>query len=301
MFSGGIGSWAAAKRVAQQHGTDDLFLLFTDTKIEDEDLYRFLPEAAANVGGALVWLADGRTPWDVFEDVRFLGNTRVAPCSHILKQQVARRWVAENCHPEDSVLYVGIDWTESHRLEGARTGWSPYAVEAPLCEAPFVTKADLLVELEASGIAAPRLYGMGFAHNNCGGGCVRSGQAQFALLYERLPETFAAWESGEERIRSFLDKDVAILRDRTGGETRPLPLAEFKKRIAPKDYDEFEFGGCGCFLDESFSHAESAFPQIPDQEPHECYVHPEGCIKRHSLGRCPGDHYDSIPNYESQS
>jgi hypothetical protein len=37
MFSGGIGSWAAAKRVAERHGTDNLTLLFTDTLIEDGD------------------------------------------------------------------------------------------------------------------------------------------------------------------------------------------------------------------------------------------------------------------------
>jgi hypothetical protein len=30
MFSGGVGSWAAAKRVAEQHGTNDLVLLFAD-------------------------------------------------------------------------------------------------------------------------------------------------------------------------------------------------------------------------------------------------------------------------------
>jgi hypothetical protein len=30
MFSGGIGSWATAKRVAEKHGTDDLYLLFSD-------------------------------------------------------------------------------------------------------------------------------------------------------------------------------------------------------------------------------------------------------------------------------
>ncbi len=51
MFSGGLASWAAAKRVAAENGTDALVLLFSDTLMEDEDLYRFLDQAAADVGG----------------------------------------------------------------------------------------------------------------------------------------------------------------------------------------------------------------------------------------------------------
>ena len=50
-FSGGVGSWAAAKRVAAKHGTADLTLLFADVLIEDDDLYTFLVRAAANVTG----------------------------------------------------------------------------------------------------------------------------------------------------------------------------------------------------------------------------------------------------------
>ena len=37
-YSGGIASWAAAKRVAETHGVDGLKLLFADTLTEDEDL-----------------------------------------------------------------------------------------------------------------------------------------------------------------------------------------------------------------------------------------------------------------------
>ena len=32
MFSGGIGSWAAAKKVAEEFGTTDLYLVFSDVK-----------------------------------------------------------------------------------------------------------------------------------------------------------------------------------------------------------------------------------------------------------------------------
>lgn len=66
MYSGGIGSWAAAKRVIEKRGTDNVILLFTDTMIEDEDLYRFLHETSNQFGCELVWLSDGRDPWQVF-------------------------------------------------------------------------------------------------------------------------------------------------------------------------------------------------------------------------------------------
>src|ERR1700743_2722315 len=103
MFSGGLGSWAAAKRVAAQHGTADMVLLFTDVRMEDKDLYRFLGEAAANVGVPVTVLMEGRNPWHVFFDERFLGNSRVDPCSKILKRQTADNWLIANCDPADTI------------------------------------------------------------------------------------------------------------------------------------------------------------------------------------------------------
>ncbi|MEU7906407.1 hypothetical protein [Actinoplanes sp. NPDC049118] len=49
-FSGGIGSWATAMRVAEQHGTADLVLLAADTQTEDPDLWRFVADASARLG-----------------------------------------------------------------------------------------------------------------------------------------------------------------------------------------------------------------------------------------------------------
>ena len=80
MFSSGIGSWAAARRLVETVGTSDVTLLFADTLIEDEDNYRFLHEAASDIGAELVIVADGRTPIEVFRDVRFSATRRVAPC-----------------------------------------------------------------------------------------------------------------------------------------------------------------------------------------------------------------------------
>jgi hypothetical protein len=53
MFSGGAGSWGAARRVADEHGTDDLVLLFADTHMEDADLYRFISRGGRRRGREL--------------------------------------------------------------------------------------------------------------------------------------------------------------------------------------------------------------------------------------------------------
>lgn len=247
MFSGGVGSWATARRVVERHGTDDLVLLFADTLIEDADLYRFLTDASRDIGVPVTRIAEGRTPEQVFRAVRFLGNTRVDPCSRVLKREPLRKWLDANCDPAVTVVYLGIDWTEEHRFERAKAYWRPWAVDSPLCDAPYATKHDHLNALRTAGIKPPRLYDMGFAHNNCGGGCVKAGQGQFVRLYRQLPAVYGEWEGMENRLRDELG-DVSILRDRTGGETSPLTLTALRERIEtqPEQLDLFDIGGCGC-------------------------------------------------------
>ena len=259
MFSGGIGSWAAAKRVAEEHGTDNLYLLFSDVKGdnpdphvgEDPDTYRFIEEAAANVGGELVWLKDGRDIWEVFKDVRYLGNSRLAQCSHILKQKPARKWLEDNCDPEETIVYVGIDWSEIHRLAAIERNYKPYAAKAPLTEKPYLDKKQLIAWAEQEGLKPPRLYELGFPHNNCGGGCVRAGQGQFKMLLQIMPDRFAVWEQKEKEIQDYLGKDVTILKEMVKGERRNLSLAELRRRneTQPSLIDDYDFAGCNCFVD----------------------------------------------------
>lgn len=253
MFSGGVGSWAAAKRVAETHGTTDLVLLFTDTKSEDADTYRFLYEAAANVGGHLEVIADGRTIWDVFRDKRYLGNTRADPCSRILKRELADKWLLEHCDPADTVVYVGIDWTEVHRYDRLREiraadGWR---YEAPLCDPPLLDKGDLHEWATREGLRQQRLYVLGMPHANCGGGCIKMGMGGFARLLAAWPSRFKEWEDNEQSIRDHLGRqDVSILRDRSGGVVTPITLRELRLRIEDgKQVDLFDVGGCGCFVD----------------------------------------------------
>lgn len=248
LFSGGAASWAAARRVVERHGTDDLTLLFTDTMTEDEDLYRFLDDAARDIGVPVTRLADGRDIWQVFKDERFLGNSRADPCSRILKRQLSRRWIEEHCQPDTTVIYLGMDWTEIHRLERARLAWSPWVVEAPMTEPPYRVKAEMLADLEARGITPPRLYGLGFTHNNCGGGCVKAGRSHFVQLLSVFPARYAEWERNEEDVRQHIGADVAILRDRSDGDSKPMTLRALREAVeAGVPQPIWEVGGCACF------------------------------------------------------
>jgi hypothetical protein len=260
MFSGGIGSWATAKLVAQEYGTENLYLVFSDVKGnnisphvgEDEDTYRFIEEAIANIGGTYIYLNEGRDIWEVFKDERFLGNSRLASCSKLLKQKPARKWLEENCNPEQTTVYVGIDWSETHRLPAIVKNYLPYTAKAPLTEPPYLDKQQLIDWAKKEGLQTPRLYDLGFAHNNCGGGCVRAGQGQFKRLLDVMPERFAEWETKELEMQEFLGRPVTILRETVNGERKPLPLIELRKRSenTPTLIDLDDWGACGCFLDE---------------------------------------------------
>src|SRR5262249_49669999 len=109
-------------------------------------------------------VADGRTPFQVFHDQRFLGNSRTAPCSAILKQRPSRAWLNEHADPANTVLYVGIDWSETRRTPAIIRGWTPWTVRFPMCDPPHLPKQDMLDWCTSLGITPPRLYRLGFSH-----------------------------------------------------------------------------------------------------------------------------------------
>jgi hypothetical protein len=263
-YSGGIGSWMTAKRVIEKVGKENVLLVFTDTKIEDPDLYRFIKETSEEMGTGYVHLEDGRTPWEVFRDKRFIGNSRLAHCSHVLKQDVFKEWLHSTFDPDECVIYLGIDWTEEHRTTKPRESYFPYRVEFPMCEEPYLTKNEMIEELNRIGIKTPSLYELGFSHNNCGGFCVRAGFGHFAHLLEKKPELYKHHEEKEQEMREFLRKDYSILK-RTkvvwkdnghGGrfkdkEIEQVTLKQLREEIEANQIENIDFqdiGGCGCFV-----------------------------------------------------
>lgn len=251
LYSGGIGSYFTTKRLIQR-GIDksEITLLFTDTKVEDEDLYRFLYESANKLGIPITDYSDGRDIWQVFKDVKYLGNSRADPCSKDLKRKKSREFVKQFT-PEDVIIYLGFDWSEFHRFEKARKAWLPYTIKCPLTEKPYLTKQEMMNDLvRVDEIQLPRLYRMGFSHNNCGGGCVKAGIGQFTRLLDMFPERFLEWETKEEEVRAYLEKDVTILRRTVNGARQNFSLKDLRlnrERITPDEM--LDIGGCNCFID----------------------------------------------------
>lgn len=295
MLSGGIGGHGCAERVIAQHGVKHVSFLFTDTLMEDSDLYRFLIESACKLVDVavpadwladvaqlpewhedrfgrrlalddlrtraarfvpqLIWIADGRDPREVFIDGKFIGNSRVDPCAAELKRDLADRWLRTNCHRDNTIVYLGFDWSEKHRFDdgeghGAlhRYGKNGWTARSPLCDAPFVREPwNKIARCADAGLRPARLYILGEPHNNCGGGCVKKGIGGWAHRYRTFPERFAVDEQMEADARQQLGKDVSILTDRRGGERRPLTLRDLRARVDAGETFPMDTGGCGCF------------------------------------------------------
>lgn len=252
-YSLGVSSGEVAWRLVEMYGPDNVTLLTADTRKEDEDNWRFGRQVAEHLGCEITVTADGRTPMQVGRDHRVVPNNRMAVCSRVLKRELLRSWINEHCDPADTVIYLGYDWTEPHRLAAALPHWEPYQVKAPLMDPPHLWKHQIEDLFRVRGIDPPRLYALGYEHSNCGGCCVRGGQAQWELTLRVFPDRYREWEAEEEETRTLLGKDVAILRDRTGGTVKPLPLRAFRERLEsqPGLFEADDWGACGCALNDN--------------------------------------------------
>lgn len=261
LFSGGAASYCAAKRCVERYGREKVSLVFTDTKNEDASTYTFIREATKKLGVQLYWIAEGRSVWEVFHDNRMIGNSRMDPCSRILKRELCEKWLRRRWNPGQIVIVYGMTWEEAHRIEttegrGRRPYWTAlgYETEFPMNEEPRWFKDRIIEEITNDGLTLPDLYRVGgFAHNNCAGGCIKAGMAHWLRLLEVFPDRFANFEAKEQSLRDLTGKNISILRDRRGGTAKPFTLSQLRSRQTEMKQTEdgrFDVGGCGCMVED---------------------------------------------------
>jgi hypothetical protein len=218
-FSGGLSSFAVAHHLKLKHPEDNILLYFTDTRWEDEDLYRFIDEVSDKLQLPLLKHSEGVDPVRLMIKSHALFSNRFGECSKILKMRVAKRFIKKGRKPpfedwynkqylksdnfrENPVLYFGIAFGELHRLAPIKANWQPFEVEFPLAKNFY----DYDKLLEQYNIAKPSLYLKGFAHNNCKARCVKAGVGHYKTLYNTDRPTF----DEIEHIESMLSLYVAM-------------------------------------------------------------------------------------------
>lgn len=252
-YSGGKGSFISAYLAKGYYGENNVSLYFNDTQNEDPDLYRFLHESADKLNLPLIEDSDGRDIWQVFEDEKFIGNSRVDICSRVLKRDRSKSYVFKHIDPNDTDLILGIGVFESHRIERAIPHWIPYNMRSILFD-HFVDEEWILPEIcNELQLRLPSLYDRGFKHNNCGGFCVKSGLAGLRMLYKQLPERYLFHENREilamannSNLRPFIKKSIL-------GTTIYLTMKQYRQLFLEQEVDldndeKFDFGSCACAI-----------------------------------------------------
>lgn len=249
--SGGAASFAVAHLVCEKYGAKNVVMIFCDTLIENEDLYRFLFESVQKLGCYFIYLKDGRNPWQVYRDVRYYANTRTAHCSDALKKDLFRTYLNENFPAsEDNTLYFGFDWKEKHRHDRAVENWKPYKVVSPLTEPPYYSRSQIFQIIDDYDIELPELYKLGFTHNNCNGVCPKAGQAHFKLLLNAAPDIYEHAENEQEKLFEEIPTMRPSLRMTVNKKIHYLTLKQFREHLqSGGTCDTLDYGGCGCFSD----------------------------------------------------
>jgi 3'-phosphoadenosine 5'-phosphosulfate sulfotransferase (PAPS reductase)/FAD synthetase len=240
MFSGGASSAYVAYLMVNMHGQENCRLFFTDTLWEHDDNYRFMYEVADYLGVELVKRRDGRTPEEVFDETRFLGNSRLAKCSSQLKVRQTTLYIEElRDDGLEPILYFGIGPHEAHRKDSLFDFYSHQTTGTvqtrfPLIEGNLKDIDIKLIIQDEWKIKLPVMYELGFSHANCGGRCVRGGMGHYRHLHKVWPDQYAAQEQMEEKFRKNLGEFTILKR-----KGQPLTLKQFRLEIEREGVWEF--------------------------------------------------------------
>lgn len=249
-------------RAIEKHGRENVIHLFADTKYEDRDLYDFNKHAETFFGMPIIRISKEMTPWELFRQEGLIGNDRFPICSVKLKRELLNAWMEgryemnhaqDNMLKEHAVVVLGFDYTEWNRVEDFKNAHPTWAIEAPMTEEPLWDKCKMQHEAQLCGFRNPRLYKLGFPHNNCGGRCIKAGISHWVHLYHTIPENFLGAEQEEQQtLAEFATRGVSsghftILKDRRGGTPKPLSLRDLRIRIeSGETFPTNDWGGCGC-------------------------------------------------------
>ncbi len=139
--------------------------LWSDTRREDEDTYRFGREVAERWGLNIVEASDGRDLWDLWREHNFIPARQISQCSIDMKILPSQKYLESITEP-GRVAY-GYDLREEDRAERTERRWQhPFLTPwFPLLEWG-ISKEQCFGYFQRHGIKPARMYAQ-FQHSNC--------------------------------------------------------------------------------------------------------------------------------------
>lgn len=243
-LSGGNSSAVAAERTLQKYRHHSVELVFCDTDWEDDDLYRFLDDVERRLDKPITLLWDGRNPLQVGENEHIIPNQKLAKCSDRLKVEVMQKHVRQyQAAGFDVVMVIGYDYRDNQPKgdrppRTIRTRWNwrrqGVTVDYPLLDTPIELDSERTVK--EWGIQPPRMYALGYTHNNCGGRCVRQGKGDWRRTLTHFPERFAEVEGWERAMRlNPTNAAYTFLRDEREGYGGNITLEQLRLETEAAD------------------------------------------------------------------
>jgi len=214
-------------------------LYFNDTKWEHPDLYRYLADLADYLKTPITEDSDGRNPEELFRDNHSLANNRMPFCSRVLKAERLQKFA----RPGDQ-LYFGIGVHEIHRAARIRAIYTALGINShfPLIDKNLDAEGARKIMAE-TGIKRPKMYAMGFEHNNCSGGCVRQGARQWRHLLRIAPDIYGERERVERiYFPHTYCKDISLTR------LREIEEAAQDFDFGPEEWQGECIGMCGIMI-----------------------------------------------------
>lgn len=131
--------------------------------------------------------------YEVFNKTSYISGVKGAPCTRLLKKEVRTNFEL----PTDKHMF-GYCADEEPRWDRFLDA-NNIDARSPLIE-QGITHADCLLLLKKAGIRVPKMYELGYKHNNCIGCCKATGPGYWNKIKKDFPEMFTRMDIESRRL-----------------------------------------------------------------------------------------------------
>ena len=200
-FSCGASSAVAAKYAVKKY--DNCEVVYCDTGGEHSSNKQFLKDCEDWIGKDITILKNEKYEdhFDVFEKEKYLYGHLGSRCTLELKKKLRIKYQ----RPDDIHIF-GYTLEEKNRAEKFETFNPELFVDWILIDKQL-NKNDCLGIIWQSGIKLPKMYDLGYDHNNCIG-CIKGGMGYWNKIRKDFPEHFNKMAKIERKIGHSRFRDM---------------------------------------------------------------------------------------------